>query len=342
MSCRREGVGHASVWLLVCWLTLHQVGAFFPGFRSSPSSSEPSTTTTSSPVPPSTATVQDVSIRIRKTVESDVPAIAEMLASEVVAGRSGGGLNFKNRMDQLFAKADIESLLRGRLFAMREGAIAWERICQVYADETEENRLKVFWATSERFRDLVEKASKDTGEENLWQTHNFVLTPPDRNWFNHLQLTAEDVTTGKVVGFCEVAMLSNPVEDDDDTCSITTAYVESDDTGNDPDCGGKQFSPGITNVATASTYRRLGIATRLLRHTERFVQMYWKAERMGLYVEKANAAAMALYSKQGYTSQVTCDGGETLGEMWYMVKDLQSSRVQQVAEEAEYAMVSGR
>ena len=281
-----------------------------------------------------TATVEDVSIRIRKTVESDVPYIAELLASAVVRDRGGSG--WRHRMDQMFAKADIESLLRGRLHAMKEGKAAWERISQIYADETREDRLKILWATSERFRNLIEKASKDTGEENLWQSHNFVLTPPDFNWFNHLQITAEDVTTGKVVGFCEVAMLSNP--SDDGTCRVTTATVDDEEDNE------RQFSPGITNLATATSYRRQGIATRLLKHTERYVKIYWKAERMGLYVEKANEAAMSLYSKLDYSAQVTCDGGQTLGEMWYMVKDLRQklSEAEVLEEATEYAVVSER
>lgn len=281
-----------------------------------------------------TASVQDVSIRIRKTVESDVPYIAELLAAAVVSD-NGGSSSWRKRMDQLFAKADIEALLKGRLFAMREGKAAWEKISQVYAGESEEDRLKVMWATSERFRNLVEKASQDTGEENLWQTHNFVLTPPDFNWFNHLQITAEDVTTGKVVGFCEVAMISNPAEDD--TCRITTATVDDDEHSE------RHFSPGITNLATAPTYRRQGIATRLLKHTERYVKRYWKAERMGLYVEKANSAAMSLYTKFGYDPQVTCDGGQVLGDLWYMVKDLEPTPLpENVLDEAEYSMASGR
>jgi len=321
-----------AAFLAVCIFCLlscsHKTDAFFLRFQGQASSSA---------LPPATppATVCDVSIRIRKTVESDVPYIAELLAKAVVRKR-GGVSKWRNRMDEMFAKADIESLLRGRLHAMNEGQAAWKKVCRIYAHESEEDRLKILWATSDKFRKLVEKASKDTGEDNLWQTHNFVLTPPDLNWFNHLQLTAEDVDTGTIVGFCEVAMLSNPARDG--TCRVSSAVV-----GDEDDDDERVFSPGITNLATAHGYRRQGVASRLLQHTERYVSMYWKAERMGLYVEKANHAAMALYSKLGYTSEVTCDGGDVLGELWYMVKDIGNQKSgDTTGRETEYSIASKR
>ena len=311
----------SATFLLLLLLRSQGVDAFFPSFRSS---SQPAATK------PNDSSRQ-ASIRIRRTIESDLPFIAEMLASAVVAERDGA-TGWRSRMDQLFAKADIESLLRGRLCAMKEGAASWKRISNVYADESEENRLKIFWATSERLRNLIEKAAQETGEENLWQTHNFVLTPADRNWFNHLQITAEDTKTGKVVGFCEVAMLSNPSQYT--TCRITSAVVDEEN-GKE-----KQFSPGITNLATSSEYRRKGIGTRLLRHTERFVAMHWKAERLGLFVEKTNAPAIGLYSKLGYQSEATCDGGDVLGDLWYMVKDLTVGHSQEAMAEARLAAFS--
>jgi ribosomal protein S18 acetylase RimI-like enzyme len=198
----------------------------------------------------------------------------------------------------------------------------------MYAQESEENRLKALWATYSEVPALIEKAAQQTGEDNVWQNHNFVLTPTDMNWFNHLQITAQDIATGNVVGFCEVAMLSNPSAFND-ACRITTTTVVLTDNNNiksedddDKRRQEKQFSPGITNLATSANYRRRGIGTRLLRHVERFVAMYWKAERLGLFVEKDNDAAIALYTKLGYQSEATCDGGDILGELWYMVKDL--------------------
>ena len=46
---------------------------------------------------------------------------------------------------------------------------------------------------------------------------------------------------------------------------------------------------------------------------------------MGLYVEKENHAALELYQSLGYETTVSCEGGDFLGEMWYMTRNLRPS-----------------
>lgn len=141
-----------TAWL--CLVFSRAADAFFPLLPTSATSpASPSTST------PPVATVQDASIRIRKTIPSDIPQIAKMLASAVVRESDAPGGAWKQRMNQLFAKADIEALLRGRLQALEEGEASWRRISEMYSQFSEEDRLKVFWATNERFRGLVAKAS---------------------------------------------------------------------------------------------------------------------------------------------------------------------------------------
>jgi RimJ/RimL family protein N-acetyltransferase len=60
----------------------------------------------------------------------------------------------------------------------------------------------------------------------------------------------------------------------------------------------------------------------MLRRAERYVRRKWGYNRLGLYVEKENMAAVALYQSLGYQPVTTCDGGDQLGELWYMVRQL--------------------
>jgi GNAT superfamily N-acetyltransferase len=78
------------------------------------------------------------------------------------------------------------------------------------------------------------------------------------------------------------------------------------------------YGPAITNLAVSEDYRRRGIATRLLQTAARFARQEWKAQEFGLYVEKANSAAIALYQRNGYTIKQSCRGGRQLGDMFYM------------------------
>lgn len=257
-------------------------------------------------------------VRIRKTQASDIPEIVQILSTASVAAAKSDpatstSFNWKSKMNQLWAKADLESLLSVRLEAIEEGQKVLTRYQPLLKspEVTEADRLRVLWNT-DRFRTRVVRASKETGEDNLWRTHNMALPPPTGSWLQHLQMTAEHVPSGEVVGFCEVAMLSNPLQ--------------------------SSFSPAITNLATASSWRRQGIATRLLQSAARFVRQEWQADALGLFVEKDNEAALSLYESVDFETTITCDGGEQLGEMWYMTRDLASDGAVRVRE-AEFARV---
>jgi ribosomal protein S18 acetylase RimI-like enzyme len=150
----------------------------------------------------------------------------------------------------------------------------------------------------------LNNAVRRTGEDHVWRRHNLQLPPEDLSWLRHLQLTAFSPIDGSVVGFCEVAVLWNPVSE--------------------------VYSPAIANLATSPSWRRQGVATRLVRTAARFVSMYWNTGvasssssfTLGLFVEKENAGALALYEKLGFQTTVACDGGDLSGEMWYMNKVL--------------------
>lgn len=243
--------------------------------------------------------------RIRQSREADLSEVASMLSEAVVHKGSAGANNgwpWKAKLDRIFAKADIETLLRQRLLAIQIAQKHYRNLVSPSIPH-EDDRIQLLWMNT-RLRDQIEKASSQTGEENLWQEHNFAITPP-KEFLQHLQLTAEDIRSGQVLGFVEVAQLSDP---------------RGDKSKKDP----KQpsFSPAITNLATSADFRRKGIATRLLRSAETFAIRKWGAKSLGLYVERRNFAALALYQNFGFEIVAECPGGDTLDEMYYMSKSL--------------------
>jgi ribosomal protein S18 acetylase RimI-like enzyme len=228
--------------------------------------------------------------------------------------------NFKQRVDQLWYKQDIQSLLQVRLQALETGRDQYKRVCRLQVDKplTMSDQLVVMW-DNDRLRDLVSRASQQTGEPNVWVLHNFALAPLDISWLYHLQLSAVD-DKGVVIGFCEVALLENPL-------------IETNDSAKGDNIT-ERFAPAITNLAVAADWRRRGVASRLLRMARRYAQIYWKTRAMGLYVEKTNEAAMVLYEREGYVAKTTCDGGARLGPMWYMVCEFDSDGQESRGDEA--------
>jgi ribosomal protein S18 acetylase RimI-like enzyme len=275
-------------------------------------------------------------VRIRSTQATDLPEIATMLSTAAIKSPESGLWNWKINMDRLWAKADIEALLRPRFEAIQEGRKTLGKLSKLnlknMVDEDEDQtRLQLLWG-NDRFRRNILKASRDTGEPNVWQRHNFALAPKDASWLYHLQITAEDAATGQVIGFVEVAMLSNPAG----SRRNSQRKNEPSENNNDSDANSNRidddscsliYSPAITNLAVSEDYRRQGIATRLLQTAARFARQEWEAQHFGLYVEKANSAAIALYQRNGYTIKQSCKGGGQLGDMFYMACPIEDTAV---------------
>lgn len=213
------------------------------------------------------------SLRIRSTIESDIPEISDILASSLAdSARSTGGFNFKAQIELLKTKAGVDSLLRSRVKAIES---ANDIECPIELDEAD--YLRFLWS-HEKFRKRVERSALLSSEQHIWADHNFACAPLSSCWLQHKMMTAVDSSSGAVIGFCEVAMLSRPSESDD----------ESD------------YAPTIMNLVTSPKYRRQGIATRLMQSASRFVRREWNFGELSLYVEAKNEAAIALYQNMGY------------------------------------------
>jgi ribosomal protein S18 acetylase RimI-like enzyme len=167
--------------------------------------------------------------------------------------------------------------------------------------------------------------------------------------FNLKTADIKDDPTSKAVGFCEVAMLSNPTYSANQTLDDCHDRIANDCVISIQDrkqlCmdGTPQinfYSPAIANLAVDPTMRRQGIATKLLKSAERYISQYWvNATTMGLYVSTSNTPAIRLYEKCGYHKQMTVSStalsssadndvarrlSDTAngGSMWYMSKEI--------------------
>ncbi|GAX11111.1 hypothetical protein FisN_9Hh202 [Fistulifera solaris] len=252
-------------------------------------------------------------LRIRTAREEDLAKAAVLLSTASTPDR-GGWFSLSSKLDQMFAQSDIEALLKGRCRAIESGKTSFSRALDQLRqriavididgnqidslDNVSDPLLLQYWwnhGSTGTFKTLIQKAATCTGENNVWCNHNFALTPQCKTWFQHIQMTAEDPVTGEIIGFCEIALLENPLIIDG-------------------------FALAISNLATAPAWRRRGVATRLLQSAQRYARRQWQADALGLYVNQENDEAVKLYEKMGYQKTVTCSSLDCT--MWYMVKSL--------------------
>jgi ribosomal protein S18 acetylase RimI-like enzyme len=232
-----------------------------------------------------------LSLRLRSTKEEDLNDIASLLASATVNIHESRW-NWKTSMNVLRNKSALYTLLSYRFQAIKEGEKAAAKLILEDAP-SETDRMRLLWS-HDSFRRKLEKAVNMAKEPHIWKQHNFSLCPNNPNLLRHAMITAEDCITGNVVGFCEVAMMSD--------CTLTA------------------YAPTIANLATCSKYRRQGIASALLKSAKRYVHRQWSHDEITLYVEKENEGAIFLYSKQGFRPK-GCNSSEQDGKL-YMTQSL--------------------
>jgi ribosomal protein S18 acetylase RimI-like enzyme len=245
------------------------------------------------------AAEKSIKLRIRTTRESDINDVTNILANALVDpyGEAEGGFNFKFKMDLLKSKSGVESLLLSRVHAINTG-MRLGHDCPLDLSETD--KLRFLWS-NDGFRNKMKKAAHTSTEPHIWNHHNFACAPGSPCWLQHKMITAEDAESGEIVGFCEVAMLSEPSEDE-----------------NGDEQGSLEVAPTIVNLAIASKYRRRGIASRLTKTAARFVRNEWSSDELSLYVDKENDAAVAMYKNLGFERKAEVESRS----QWYMTRQL--------------------
>ena len=218
-------------------------------------------------------------ILLKKTIESDLSTICSMLASTTLKPTEYAAIfDWARNIEFLRAKDSFNKQLSSRFLVMKQGRAIFSR----NATQSMEFRRLLF--SNDSFRWALESAVNCATEANAWTNHNFALTPEDPSLLQHFMMSA--FIDENLVGFCEVAMLPSPKDDEGKYC----------------------YYPCISNLVVSPSYRNKGIATKMIRSAIRFIQRHWMHTReISLYVEKANKIAVRLYEKVGFASRRELD-----------------------------------
>lgn len=241
--------------------------------------------------------VPNLRLRIRSTAPKDIPMVSSILSHALLEDEKEKGsappqqsqyaFNFKKRMEFLRTKAGVTSLLHSRMEAIATGKKLWQIVSRSSLEGLNDTeKLRYLWS-SDIFRNKLEKACKLSDEPHSWKGYNFACAPEKTEQLFHKMLTAENVVTGEIVGFCEVAMLSQPnhwsTVGDDGSHSVKNQAV-----------------PTIVNLVTSAEYRRRGIASSILQSASKYVELQGCSQELALYVEQHNKGALRMYERLGF------------------------------------------
>ena len=267
--------------------------------------------------------------RIRSTRRSDVDPVADLL-STAITGNSEDTKNWKARVERLRVKSSIRNTLDLRVRAMEEGKKHLTQSVAASAkgavsslEENDPDYLQQLWS-NDSFRRNIQQAAELSSEPHPWENHNFALAPKDPCWLRHEMISAQDITTGEIIGFCEIAMLlcpslSSPPEDDS---SIDFQYGDDHEDEDVTEFCTLECAPTIANLVVSPTWRRRGVAKGLIKTAERIVARKWQCDELGLYVEKTNKSAMDLYARSGYEVTSSSKEQDSGSSKWYMSKPI--------------------
>ena len=266
--------------------------------------------------------------RIRSTKRSDLDPIADLL-STAISGETAETENWKARVERLRLQSSIRHMLDLRVRAMEEGKQYFQQQQQqqsIAAARTDDHyfSLQELWFQSDSFRSKIEQAAELSSEPHPWEHHDFNYAPEDPYWLRHEMILAQDIVTGEIIGFCEIAMLlSPPKASKDNDNNIDFPYADDHFNHDEDQYGSVECAPTIANLVVSPTWRRRGVAKGLIKSAERIVARKWKCNELGLYVEKENQRAKELYARTGY--EVTpsfLKEVDYTATKWYMTKPL--------------------
>ncbi|KAG7353043.1 acyl-CoA N-acyltransferase [Nitzschia inconspicua] len=241
-------------------------------------------------------------LRIRSTATEDIPTISTILSRALLKEEEKPrhkyepqpAFNFKRKMEFLRTKAGVVSLLHSRMEAIAVGRKIWQMVSSESSLKglDEKDKLRYLWS-SEIFRNKLEKACKLSDEPHSWKNYNFACAPESMEQLFHKMLTAENVATGEIIGFCEVAMLSQPKH----WCSVDGSNEVTERSFTE------ESVPTIVNLVTSAKYRRRGVASSIVRSASRYVGIQGCSKELALYVEQNNKGAVQLYERLGFKSK---------------------------------------
>ena len=138
-------------------------------------------------------------------------------------------------------------------------------------------------------------------------------------------ITAENALTGEILGFCEIAMLTQPSNEDSPNSNNAGKWSSF----HNEECileGDQPGIPTIVNLVTSSAYRRRGVGSAIMKSALNYVEKSssnWN--EMGLYVEEDNDAAIRVYERLGFRKHQRVDSKK----QWYMVRDIPSRFIEE-------------
>lgn len=256
-----------------------------------------------------------VGARIRSVRRSDVDDVSDLLASALI--ENTGVANFQKKIEQLRIKSALQSNLDLRVRAMAEGKRFFDQRIgnneNSFARELEDpNHLRYLWS-NDSFRIKVQQAAEQSNEPHPWEYHNFAMIPENPHWLRHAALAAENIDSGELIGFCEIAMLLCPTGKQTEDDGLKLDYADD----YEEDCCSLDCSPTIANLVVSPSWRGCGVAFSLLKSAERLIQRGWKCGELCLYVEKNNQRAIRLYLRAGFQMKSVRD------DKLYMSKSLE-------------------